>query len=174
MDNVKNFRTKLFSKLVNIPFTDQWTVIEISTIPIVQHLPRTLWASKLFRFYCHFNMWASAKFMHLIKHMRIRASAENSKLLLTDRYLKMFNPFPDKWSNQPLSQIKYDPICLNIIRPSCITIVWAKWWENLFMSYANNKGADQPAHLCSLISTFVVCFLDSIVPLVSISEISSL
>ena len=23
------------------------------------------------------------------------------------------------------------------------------------MSYANNKGADQPAHLCSLISAFV-------------------
>ena len=40
--------------------------------------------------------------------------------------------------------------------------------------YANNKGADQPAHLRSLISTFVVRCLDSIIPLVSISEISSL
>ena len=30
------------------------------------------------------------------------------------------------------------------------------------MSYANNKGADQPAHLCSLISTFVVHCLYSI------------
>ena len=38
------------------------------------------------------------------------------------------------------------------------------------MPYANNKGADPR----SLISTFVVCCLDSIVPLVSISEISSL
>ena len=42
------------------------------------------------------------------------------------------------------------------------------------MPYANNKGADQPAHPRSLISTFVVHCLDSIVPLVSISEISSL
>ena len=30
------------------------------------------------------------------------------------------------------------------------------------MPYVNNKGADQPAHLCSLISTFVVHCLDSI------------
>ena len=37
-----------------------------------------------------------------------------------------------------------------------------------------NKGADQPAHLRSLISTFVVHCLDSIIPLVSTSEISSL
>ena len=42
------------------------------------------------------------------------------------------------------------------------------------MSYANNKGADQPAHLRSLISTFVVHCLDNIIPLVSKSEISSL
>ena len=41
------------------------------------------------------------------------------------------------------------------------------------MPYANNKGADQPAHPCSLISAFVVHCLDSI-PLVSISEIWSL
>ena len=38
------------------------------------------------------------------------------------------------------------------------------------MPYANNKGADQPG----LISAFVVCCLDRIIPLVSISEISSL
>ena len=42
------------------------------------------------------------------------------------------------------------------------------------MTYANNKDADQPAHPHSLISTFVVRCLDSIIPLVSKSEISSL
>ena len=42
------------------------------------------------------------------------------------------------------------------------------------MPYANNKGADQPAHPRSLISAFVVCCLDSIIPLVYIAEISSL
>ena len=34
------------------------------------------------------------------------------------------------------------------------------------MPYANNKGADQPSHPRSLISTFVVRCLDSIMPLV--------
>ena len=43
-----------------------------------------------------------------------------------------------------------------------------------FMSYANNKGADQTAHPCSLISAFVVRCLDSIISLDSIAEISRL
>ena len=42
------------------------------------------------------------------------------------------------------------------------------------MPYANNRGTDQPAHVRSLISAFVVRCLDSIIPLVSISEIPSL
>ena len=42
------------------------------------------------------------------------------------------------------------------------------------MSYANNKGTDQPAHPCSLISAFVVRCLDSIISLDSIAEISRL
>ena len=40
--------------------------------------------------------------------------------------------------------------------------------------YANNKDADQPAHPCSLISTFVVHCLDSVTSLVSVTKISSL
>ena len=40
--------------------------------------------------------------------------------------------------------------------------IWAMSWENLFYAYANNKGADQPVHPHSLISTFVVRCLDSI------------
>ena len=40
------------------------------------------------------------------------------------------------------------------------------------MSNANNKGADQPAHPCSLISAVVVRCLDSIISLDSIDEIS--
>ena len=42
------------------------------------------------------------------------------------------------------------------------------------MSYANNKGADQPAHLHILISAFVVRCLDSVMSLVSVTKISSL
>ena len=42
------------------------------------------------------------------------------------------------------------------------------------MQYVNSKGADQPGHPRSLISAFVVRWLDSVIPLVSIPEISSL
>ena len=34
-----------------------------------------------------------------------------------------------------------------------------------------NKGTYQPAHSCGLISTFVIRFLDSVIPIVAISEI---
>ena len=47
--------------------------------------------------------------------------------------------------------------------------IWVTSWENLFMPYANNKGADQPAWMRSLISAFVFHCLDSIIPLVFIS-----
>ena len=52
----------------------------------------------------------------------------------------------------------------------CNIFKWTGPWENV--SYANNKGADQPAHPRSLISAFVVRCLDSIIPLDSIAEIS--
>ena len=43
--------------------------------------------------------------------------------------------------------------------------IWATSWENLFKPYANNKGADQPAHPRSLISPIVVRCLDIIISL---------
>ena len=55
---------------------------------------------------------------------------------------------------------------------SVIIIYWATSWENLFLPYANNKGTDQPADPCSLISTFVISCLDTIISLVSIFAIS--
>ena len=42
------------------------------------------------------------------------------------------------------------------------------------MSYVNNKGTDQPAHPCGLISAFIVLCLDSMTSLDSIAEISRL
>ena len=48
---------------------------------------------------------------------------------------------------------------------------WSHVMRKPVLPYANNKGADQPAHLSSLISAFVVRCLDSIISLVSISEI---
>ena len=52
--------------------------------------------------------------------------------------------------------------------------IWATSWENLFLPYTNNKGADQPAHPCSLVNAFVVRCLDSIIPLLAIIKISRL
>ena len=46
--------------------------------------------------------------------------------------------------------------------------------KTCLMSYANNKGADQPAHPRSLISAFVVRCLDNVMSLVSVTKISSL
>ena len=50
--------------------------------------------------------------------------------------------------------------------------IWARSCENV--SYVNNKGADQPAHPRSLISTFVVRCLDSIIPILAKSKMSRL
>ena len=52
--------------------------------------------------------------------------------------------------------------------------VWNGPWKTCVMSYANNKGADQPAHPRRLISAFVVRCLDSIMSLISETKISSL
>ena len=38
--------------------------------------------------------------------------------------------------------------------------------------FANNTGADQPAHLRSLISDFVICYLKSIISKLATGEIS--
>ena len=46
--------------------------------------------------------------------------------------------------------------------------------KKLLLPYANNKGADQPAHPRSLISTFVVRCPDSKIPLLAVAEISRL
>ena len=68
-------------------------------------------------------------------------------------------------------QTNHSEFCLNLLMPS--RPVGATSWQSLLLSYAN-KGADQPAHPHSMISAFVVRCLDSIIPLVSISEISNL
>ena len=46
--------------------------------------------------------------------------------------------------------------------------------KTCLMPYANNKGTDQPAHPRSLISTFIVRCLDSIMCILAISKVSRL
>ena len=50
---------------------------------------------------------------------------------------------------------------------------WASTRENLSSGLANNKGADQPAHPRSLISAFVIRFLERIIFKFATSEIST-
>ena len=52
--------------------------------------------------------------------------------------------------------------CYNYPQTRISYFKWASSWENLFMPYASNKGADQPVHPHSLISAFVIRCLDSI------------
>ena len=42
-------------------------------------------------------------------------------------------------------------------------IIWASSRETLSLGVVNNKGANQPAHLRSLISAFVIRLLESII-----------
>ena len=51
---------------------------------------------------------------------------------------------------------------------------WATPWENLFIPYANNKVADQPAHPGCLIRAFTVRYLDSVILLLAVPQISRL
>ena len=43
------------------------------------------------------------------------------------------------------------------------SFIWALTQETLILLQANNKGADQPVQSHSLISPFVICFLDCII-----------
>ena len=48
---------------------------------------------------------------------------------------------------------------------------WASTRENLSSGFANNAGADQPAHPRSLISAFVIRFLERIICILATGEI---
>ena len=67
----------------------------------------------------------------------------------------------------PLCREKSTIMQINKIAIGFYVIIWASSWQNLLLPYANNKGADQPAHARSLISSFVVHCLDSIIPILA-------
>ena len=58
------------------------------------------------------------------------------------------------------------------IIPSCTYDKWASTQESCLCGFANNKGANQPAHPRSLVSVFVIRFLKSIISKLATSEIS--
>ena len=97
-----------------------------------------------------------------------RESRHRQILLLTTNYkwffslLGTFDPTPVRLWNKKVTVVAVKwKFFLN----------WAKSWENL--SYANNKGVDQPAaHPRSLISAFIVRCLD--IPMLAISKTARL
>ena len=50
--------------------------------------------------------------------------------------------------------------------------IWAPREKTSLRGFANNIGADQPAHPCRLISAFVIRSLESLISKVATSEIS--
>ena len=56
--------------------------------------------------------------------------------------------------------------------PQLIKSVGTGHAKMCLIPYANNKGADQPAHPRSLISTFVVRCLDSMIFILALSKVS--
>ena len=50
--------------------------------------------------------------------------------------------------------------------------IWASTQENRATRFANNKGADQPAHPRQLISAFVISFLESDISKLCTGDIS--
>ena len=55
---------------------------------------------------------------------------------------------------------------------SRISSIRASTWETLSLTFVNNKGTDEPAHPCSLISAFAIHVLKSMIFKLASSEIS--
>ena len=62
--------------------------------------------------------------------------------------------------------------CVKDFSITVFDMIWASMQENLSLGFVNNKGADQPAHMRRLISTFVVHFLECIISKLATSEMS--
>ena len=65
-----------------------------------------------------------------------------------------------------------DCLMLGLLAGVCEMLFGPGHAKTCLMPYANNKGADQPAHPRSLISTFIVCFLDSMICILAISKVA--
>ena len=55
-----------------------------------------------------------------------------------------------------------------------LTSIFEPRHKKTCLSYVTNKDTDQPAHLRSLLSAFVVGCLDSIIPILAMSKLSRL
>ena len=102
--------------------------------------------SVLHRYICIYTEISAVKSMYVCPF-----EMEKSAFLIQ---ISTLNGYKPKWNAIKLGEPGHEKMCL--------------------ISYANNKGADQPAHSRSLISAVVVRCLDSIISLDSIAETSIL
>ena len=79
-------------------------------------------------------------------------------MILDSSHEKLILFFPCKWKNDIIEKLP-SPAVMGIAPILLVQDKWALTPENLTFLHANNKGADQPAHSHSLISTFVICNL---------------
>ena len=123
----------------------------------------------------------SAKFFSISRAYFIHAASRLS-LLLAGIYMinRMIGDFHYYLVKRGVSVFPFEPgHCFPYLQhakavKNILEYQWATLWENLFIPYANNKGADQPAHPRSLINAFVVRCLVSIKSLLATAEIPSL
>ena len=120
-----------------------------------------------------FSVWLNKITETLLKKRLCLWKPEWSHIRPTERtVIQAFCVLESSWHITDCEKLLYW-VSIHFVQVSIIFIpplIRVTSWENLFLPYANNKGADQPAQ----ISAFVVRCLDSIIPLVSISEISSI
>ena len=78
---------------------------------------------------------------------------------------------PPKSKTSPLEE-EESPLSAVSFHPGIKTLIGPGHAKTCLMTYANNKGADQPAHSRSLISIFVVRCLDNMVCIFAITKVS--
>ena len=128
----------------------------------LQDIPQNQWAVK-----CK-SLWSTIIAPHWLVIPKYAVHSRNTPKSL-DCVIYAIAPYVN-WVSHCITLTHCPKIC----HASILFIIWARPWEKCLMSYANNKGADQPAHPRSLISAFVFRCLGSVMSLVSVTKISSL
>ena len=99
-------------------------------------------------------------------------------LLALQSHIKRY--YKDKWSHYTIVKFKslqmFQIFCHSPSNTISLTFfveyIWATSRENLSLEGCEHKGTDQPAHLCSLVSAYVIRLLESTISRLISSEIS--
>ena len=101
---------------------------------------------------------------HIARHNAVYCKDENA-VYCKDEVIKCFNRTVATTNTKAAEQIRR-------VFDDNSRIIGPGHAKMCLMPYANNKGADQPAHPRSLISTFVVHCLESMICILALSQVS--